>query len=167
MGLDITAYRRLTKAEGVECDEDGEPVDWNRFTRIRQSLIDYTEEHWNGRAEGVEAGVYERDDDREFKFRAGSYSGYNAWRDDLARFAGHRTANHVWESHIDGPFVELIDFSDCEGIIGPVVAAKLAKDFADHQERADKFADEWFRQKYADWRKAFEMAADGGAVDFH
>jgi hypothetical protein len=53
---------------------------------------------------------------------------------------------------------------------GPIVSAKLAADFAKNQERADKYETtdaEWFRLKYADWRKAFETAADGGAVNFH
>ena len=38
------------------------------------------------------------------------------------------------------PFVELINFSDCEGVIGPEVAAKLAKDFADYEFSASAFA---------------------------
>jgi hypothetical protein len=41
------------------------------------------------------------------------------------------TAEQVWAARPEGPFVELIDFADNEGMIGPRAAAKLAKDFAD------------------------------------
>ena len=69
------------------------------------------------------------------------------------------------------PFVELINFSDCEGVIGPKVAAKLAKDFADYEDRASafaaKFKDDFFLALYREWRRAFEWAADGGMVHFN
>lgn len=55
----------------------------------------------------------------------------------------------------------------CEGVIGSSVSAKLAKDFADFQKDADAHEDRNFREKYAEWRKEFEMAADDGAVSFH
>ena len=68
------------------------------------------------------------------------------------------------------PFVELIDFSDCEGVIGPKVAAKLAKDFADYEFMASAFAaesnDDFFLALYREWRRAFEWAADGGMIYF-
>lgn len=57
--------------------------------------------------------------------------------------------------------------SDCEGVIGPEVSAKLVKDFADFDERAKTRGGKYFYALYCDWRKAFEMAADGGAVSFH
>ena len=84
---------------------------------------------------------------------------------------GHESAKAAWANGAQGrPFFELIHFSDCEGIIGPKISAKLAKDFADNQAKADVYrVDEasWFREKYSDWRRAFEMAADNGAVEFH
>lgn len=54
-------------------------------------------------------------------------------------------------------------------MIGPKTSAKLAMDFAAFQEKADLFdwSDEYYANKYADWRRAFELAADGGAVCFH
>ena len=76
----------------------------------------------------------------------------------------------IWENEeaYEGlPFFELINFSDCEGILGAPVCAKLAADFAKYQERANTSHDEWWREKYAGWRRAFEMAADNGCVEFH
>ena len=60
-------------------------------------------------------------------FRAGSYSGYNRWRDVL-RLVIHGLA-HRLDLADDADFIELIQFSDCEGCIGPKTCAKLAKDF--------------------------------------
>jgi len=95
---------------------------------------------------------------------------HNAWRNQLARLMLDMSAEQVWnaaEGSLAGrPFVELIHFSDCEGFMGPKTCAKLSADFVNNQKRADA-ADEYFRAKYADWRKAFAIASDGGAVDFH
>ncbi|OMF32348.1 hypothetical protein [Paenibacillus peoriae] len=158
MGLDITAYKRITKVENPQFDEDGDLVDWNKQWRTDGSMK-WSEQHWPGRAEGVDFDtVYSFDE--SYGFRAGSYSGYNWWREKLAGFAGKVA------------FQELIEFSDCEGVIGPVVSAKLAKDFETYEEQAKQYsstieAGEWWFEKYQTWKMAFEMAADGGAVDFH
>lgn len=183
MGLDITAYGGLTKVDAV-FDADGEPIN----PATREPLDWGTEYHFQPRANsyfpGREAGI-EMDAvyraARQMGFRAGSYGGYNTWRDELAKLAGYpavsvdrygtgnaqlRYDRSAWDAS-GGPFWELICFSDCEGVIGPVVSAKLAADFASHQGDADAHQDEWFRTLYATWRKAFEMAADNGAVYFH
>jgi hypothetical protein len=72
-----------------------------------------------------------------------------------------------WENHSTGPFYELINFFDNEGTLGPVVAAKLAKDFADHRSKAEQVEDVFFVESYREWDKAFQMAAKQGAVEFH
>ena len=55
-------------------------------------------------------------------------------------------------------------------MIGPKVAAKLAKDFADYEFSASAFAveskDDFFLALYREWRRALEWAADGGMVYF-
>jgi hypothetical protein len=182
MGLDIAAYRGLTRAaegEGLH-PEYAEEADYEHgWFRL------YKNDEFPGRAGEIDdEGIYRATE--EFGFRAGSYSGYNEWRDQLAALVGHPSEKHVvaasehlmlgdrwshaasvWNNPAPGPFMELINFSDCEGTIGTTVSAKLAKDFADWQEKADAHEDEWFREKYADWRKAFEMAADNGCVVFH
>ncbi len=66
-----------------------------------------------------------------------------------------------------GPFVELVCFSDCEGVIGSAVSSKLAKDFADHHDKFTTTEDDWFMKRYREWTQAFAMAANDGAVDFH
>jgi hypothetical protein len=104
--------------------------------------------------------------EESMQFRAGSYGGYNEWRNSLAAMVG-TTPKTAWAGEYQGPFAELINFSDCEGVIGATVCRKLAEDFKAQQTKADTWDDEWFRERYALWRQAFEMGADNGAVSFH
>jgi hypothetical protein len=112
-------------------------------------------------------------------FRAGSYSGYNWWREQLCQLALGVPPSEVWEdpdAHAGKPFLEMINFSDAEGAIGPVTSAKLAKDFAINEARlvtlaeqriADPDEREYFTTLLSDWRHAFELAAKDGFVIFH
>jgi hypothetical protein len=173
MGLDITAYRKI---ERIPDEKEGEYLvkHENGATLIYAYWVDeetlkWIEERWPGRTGGIKPGYYTAEE--AFDFRAGSYSGYNWWRDRLARMAFGKPAESVWREDSDGPFFELIAIPDNEGVIGAPVAAKLARDFAEHADKAAAFAETlgapWWPEVYADWRKAFEMGADGGAVDFH
>ena len=107
-------------------------------------------------------------------------AGYDSVRDAWSREADHgavfsdeagvpATADADPASRLPlRPFFELINFSDCEGSIGPVVSAKLARDFAEFDERARSLNDEGrhFYRLYKSWTTAFQMASDGGMVDF-
>jgi len=164
MGLDITACSKLTPYTGP-VDDDGEPQTEADCFHV------YCNPGFVGRADGLETGYYLAAASTDF--RAGSYSGYNIWRDHLARMAGYGSDENAWKQ-TGGPFWELIHFSDCEGVIGPQTSAKLAKDFQGWQERAEAYADSigaeessWFLEKYTAWREAFELASDDGAVLFH
>lgn len=158
MGLDITAYRKLKLVENPHIEEYGEPVNWETEWRPGSSM-EWSEKHFPGRGEGIDPQVVYTWEE-QFRFRAGSYSGYNWWRKKLDEFAGNVA------------FQELINFADNEGVIGYIVASKLAKDFSDYADKAKQYSTklddgEYWLSKYEEWRKAFEMAADGGAVDFH
>ncbi|UZD74736.1 hypothetical protein OM992_03295 [Bacillus siamensis] len=120
----------------------------------------WSEEHFPGRGEGVDPDKFYTSEE-SFSFRAGSYSGYGWWRRKLEEFKG------------DTAFQELINFADNEGTIGPVVSKKLAKDFNEHADAAREYArtlgdaGEVWLYLYGDWKKAFEMASENGAVNFH
>ena len=169
MGLDITAYRQLKKLYALY-NEHGEPV--NPVTS--EPYDDYFKVYFNMyfpvQSEGLDdlcAYTYED----SMGFRAGSY-GYT--QVPFEKVEGYAPST-VMSAQIgafdspDGPFHELICYSDCEGCIGPVVAAKLAKDFEEWDEKAKTYAgtDSYFYQKYCCWKDAMIMAADGGAVAFH
>ena len=183
MGLDITAYSKLTKLDAL-FNDDGEPVSPQTREPIEFFVQFYVNGDFPGRNGSVEhKAVYAYED--SYGFCAGGYSGYNRWREQLAELADYPAVEYetvegyapsrrmrrdaaAWKGLCNGkPFVELVNFSDCEGVIGPEVAAKLAKDFSEFDERAKAIKDEWFYEKYNEWRKAFEMAANGGAVKFH
>lgn len=153
MGLDITAYRQLKQIPADEVNEDN--VNWCWRPGIS---MDWSEATWPGRAAGVPDSNAFYSFTEEFSFRAGSYGGYNNWRNQLADLATSKEA-----------FFELIHFADNEGVIGPRVAAKLAKDFADHKlvVLALYRKDSEFLEKYKLWLKACGIAADGGAISFH
>ena len=138
---------------------------------LREALA-YTNKAFPGRADGLHPEMAYSGCEDSFVFQAGSYMYYSKWRNQLAEMAGLGSAEAVRTNpEKEGlPFVELINFSDCEGVIGPKVAAKLAKDFADYEDRASAFAakskDDFFLALYREWRRAFEWAADGGMVYF-
>lgn len=162
MGLDIVAYRQLTEEPNADPDS---------------GVSFYRNPDFPNQFDGLKGDVSYTFSEN-YRFYAGGYGGYNRWRDALAELAGYPLGTYIEydrprQSHCvacwngqKGPFAELIYFSDCEGSIGSVVSAKLAADFAAFQEKADAHAEPDFRNKYAEWRKAFDMAADGGAVDF-
>jgi hypothetical protein len=172
MGLDATWYTGLKKREDVVFDGDGEPTNVDNYFRP------YVNSDFPGREEGVEhRAVYEYED--AGTAFSGGYGGYNSWREWLAKLAGYPLtefkqygqvekahAAACWKGAI-GPFSELINFTDCEGVIGPVVAAKLAKDFAAFDSRAQAASEGNNYDRYKRWREAFEKAAQNGAVDFH
>ena len=182
MGLDITAYRQLKKLD-VVFDADGEPT----VPETREPLDDYAKFYVNSNFPGREGSiehkaVYSYADSHHFS--AGGYGSYNAWREELAKLAGYPAvefesvegyvpsrkmlhAASAWRGLCEGrPFVELVNFSDCEGVIGSELSAKLAKDFADFDERAKAAGNDAFYDRYREWYKAFAMASDNGAVKF-
>lgn len=157
MGLDITVYKKLKKVENPKLDKDGYPLDCdNQWTP--GASMEWSESCFPGRADGIESdSVYTWDDD--YYFRAGSYSGYNMWRDTLADFSDGST------------FIELINFADNEGVIGPVISKKLYEDFSTNYFRAVEYSKtiedgEYWISKYKEWMKAFEFASEDGAVVF-
>lgn len=161
MGLDISFHSKA-KFLAAEEPEDGE-LDYDAHAYVNP---DFSE-----RADGLKGGFYKVEGEGG-SFRAGSYSGYNRWRGALAQLVGV-TDRGVFEGrHPNCPFHDLINFSDCEGAIGPKTSAKLAAEFESWRERAQKFAattgdPEWFMRIYDDFAEAFKTAANDGFVSFH
>ena len=105
-----------------------------------------------------------------YSFRAGSFHAHRVWCNWLSETILNCTANFVRDNYTykNKPFYQLINFTDAEGFIETTNAKKLAQDFADHQHIIDKLScDQWLKDLYANWHKAFEYAADNGFVDFH
>ncbi len=176
MGLDISVYTNVSYVSPQPQNEE-----CNSFINL------YPHPYFDEQADGLKGGWYEAEE--VFSFRAGSYSGYNEWREQLCRMALNVDPEDIWnnpESFKDKPFYYLINFGDNEGIIGPKTSAKLLEDFRDFEEKAKEWkmyseeelaailADnrEYFRNyfynKYQEWQKAFEIAAtQNGVVELH
>lgn len=157
MGLDIVVYKKLKRVENPEFDEDGDLVDYSNQWHAGPTM-EWSESCFPGRADGIDPeAVYTWDDD--YYFRAGSYSGYNMWRELLSELS-------------DGSdFIELINFADNEGVIGPVISKKLYNDFQTNYFKAVQYSKEiedgeYWISKYKEWMKAFEFASEDGAVIF-
>lgn len=194
MGLDISycsgAKLLITSPEDEAAwllrVRDGDPYE----AAIAMGLVDDEDElaiPWEhpsfpGRAEGIRCGLPHTRENYEH-FRAGSYSGYSRWRRWLAAVVGISDLEAWWaDPDMSVPFAELLAFSDCEGVIGPVVSAKLRDDFERMRTHAIASADEYarlggdsndyeardyFLRSYDQWHEAFKTAANGGWVDFH
>lgn len=177
MGLDIIIYKNLKKVDNVDRNVDR---DVDRYWTPGPAM-DWSEKHFPGRGEGVDSNSYYNYDDYD-SFRAGSYSGYGWWRAKLEllskiiKSAQIVKSKDVKEStkHImgkDDPFIELTNFADNQGVIGPVISKKLYNDFCIYEKEAIEFSktfedgDYWL-EKYTEWKNAFRMASENGAVEF-
>jgi hypothetical protein len=104
------------------------------------------------------------------EFYGGSYPCYNAWREAFSRFALGVESGIVWknpEQFAGRPFVELINFTNCDGRIGAWLAAKLAHDFRRQKPRAVKrFEKRCPIALYEDFATAFALAAQDGVLEF-
>jgi len=222
VGLDITAYNGLTlykecanleEAE-VACNEDN----YESYGRWSREHPDGTWEEWAdgsvnpaepwnpkrrmwvGEPDGYfvnHLGVLVRPYcvytyKQAYHFRAGSYSGYNNWREALSVLGVGAAPEDVWSdcSYERSPFYYLVNFSDCGGAIGMEYSAKLYQDFLTQEPiiRAKfktneivglaeqypqiawlqkRYERAWFWEKYRDWKRAFRLAMHNGVVVFH
>lgn len=163
MGLDITAYRKIEKMVEYE----------NRLRDDHFYLVvnsDYPQQ-----ADGLIRGFYSCNSN-PFDLEVGSYLGYKLFREKLAKLIG-TSCRKIWKNPVPGPFVELINFADNDGTIGPVTSKKLYKDFLDYIPKVQDATgtgffgnqddDEFFISLYQGFMYAFEIASDGGCVVFH
>jgi hypothetical protein len=158
MGLDITAYSKLTRVADERPDDYPDNQVWL-----------WSNPAFPGREEGAPTGLYQFETHRKH-FSIG-YGSYMHWRTSLASMVGYDPKPY-WDCKLpeddSKPFMKLIFFSDCEGTIGPVVAAQLAREFDEYAGKAETWAGvgATFYTFYCNMREAMHMASDGGAVKF-
>jgi len=163
LGLDIIAYSRLKKNEYLSNnkDEDKDYIDGNYL--VMSPVLTEIDKAFPGRAEPLKynGDVYDYENCEWISI--GSYGTYGWFRRALEAFSENRDC-----------FNELIHFSDCEGVIGSIVSKKLYEDFSSNQELFEQWAyqkysifeGELLMQMYHKFEWAFEIAKDGGAVEF-
>ena len=181
MGLDIYYYSNLVKYDKKDDEDEDELYD-------KCAIYTYNP-NFKYQLGSLEDNTYyiKTNLSKNGHFSAGAYSSYRYWRNMLAKMAGYDSAENVWnnfDSHLRlvklkrlnnevvniNPFYELICFSDAESSIGPEISKKLHKDFAAFDKDALEYAvnnNKFFYELYCDFKKAFEVASENGAVSFH
>ena len=165
MGLDITAYQKVNKSE-----------EWFQKSGIEDFHESHLFKHEHpqmDRSPNMESGSYYVGGE-SYRFCAGSYSGYNKFREALSVGILGSTPQEVWnnpEKYQGLPFVELIDYSDCEGFFDSEFSKKLFKDFESNEEKFKAYCESlgvnFYFQRYLDFKRGFELASDGGVLVFH
>lgn len=196
MGLDITAYKNIEKVEVIEheiSNEDYTDIEIEVLNNAKTSVfkvyeLSYFKEHL-GSLEENSYYVYEDD----FDMRAGSYSGYGNWRNELARvvckvhniepinvdpYKKHddngrdRTFSEtIWNLPSDTtiPLYKFINFSDCEGFIGTEYCKIIYQELLDIENnfKEENSNNEYFIRKFDEWLIAFEYGSENGCIQFH
>ena len=107
MGLDVTIYGGVKPYKG-ELSTDHEDI-YEEISDIGGFIVSKSLDSFHTR--GIDAGLYVSEN--ETWIRAGSYSGYNQWRNQLSCLLGYKGAEAVWnDPDYEKPFVNLIHFSD-------------------------------------------------------
>jgi hypothetical protein len=189
MGLDIRAYSRLDYiGHGTDGQHDDEDCCYTE-DYSRRHIPAYAYDSFPHALEGIpgnpdirretgssgdgflNAGYFQVTSATETHgFPAGSYGGYNRWREHLGKCFG-------WSRDTEDPFMELIYFADNEGTILWKPARELLKDFEEGREKWLAYCTTegltgspygmWYLEVYEDWAQACKLAADGGLLDFH
>jgi len=177
MGLDIAAISNVkfvTLAEAEDLEKEGIDVSsaWinDAFEHQAHDYLDHT-------VDDSGCGLKYIHNGEGIAFRAGSYSTYNAFRRYLCVAVNGMTAEQLWESGDDTlPFFHLINFSDCEGVIGATVSEELYRDFVkykelfsvfiEQQQEEDQQNHQWMKRVYDDFTKGFDVARQEGLLIF-
>ncbi len=164
MGLDITSYSNLKKGkeseDGIYIGKGPEHVARHQYSE----------------------GWYEPTlETKGHHFRAGSYGGYNQFRGHLCAAIHGVECEEFWtnDKYKGTAFYELIDFSDCEGIIGVEESKKLHAEFVSHRDTFKNYIESKLREdeidtlayshcmeKYDEWTLAFKISSQNGALLF-
>lgn len=184
MGLDITYYK-LGKL--VEVEEGIEAYSQEFYDKYGDLLHIDEMESYTEQTDSLDEGYYEID--RLGGFRAGSYSGYSWYRTALRRLSlmVMKKNKELSEKYDEDAFEQQLDFSDCEGIIGPFTSVELFNTYSDFEKpiihdiikMAKYGVDEsiyetytkdelgHFVALYREWKMAFEKTSGIGVVYFH
>lgn len=168
MGLDIRAYRRLRKDEKLtnKLNKKASHLDYEGDEFIMYPQLSYIEEAFPNRANPLKYNGDAYDYEECTSFCIGSYGTYNQFRSTLEAFA-----NKIETKLFD----DLIDFSDCDGVIGCELCEKLYNAFVFYEHEYEEYInvssdneifDSILMHIYHSFEQAFEIGKDGGAVEF-
>ncbi len=181
MGLDISYYKIGNK---VEVDENIEAWSDEFYEEYGHDLIWLYSNYEMEQSDDLD-GFYRSE--RLGGFRAGSYSGYSNYRDTLRRLSIVAMAENkeLAEKYKDEyPFELQLNFSDCEGFIGPFSSVTLRDQYREFHgpivkdiikmakygvkpeiyKSISREELEYFAELYMEWKTAFEETSNVGVV---
>lgn len=182
MGLDIMAISNLEKKFKLDEKLKALPFEVRpevKKTRIKIDATPYGSEYGGfNKCEDMEGGKYtETDTTEEHHFRAGSYSGYNRFRRFLCESLVGVEVETLWASpdlYKDSPGFEMINFSDCEGILGTGVCKKLYPQLLENRNKFESYLENrfsdggdevrWEMATYDDFLEGFRLGSENGIV---
>jgi hypothetical protein len=164
MGLNVSGISNIEQTE-----EEG-----LFYLEISSEKTKYTNIH------NYDEGWYDKTNESEdHVFRAGTYGGYSQFRNLLSLSIYGCSSEYIWdneEEFVLTPFIEIINFTDCEGYLGASVAEKLYSDFKINASKFAKYIyvnidDIGLREDmiciYDNWIKALKVAKDNGIIIFN
>jgi hypothetical protein len=162
MGLDIIAYSGVEPVLGSSLDSKN--FDTDKYIYIDD--LSGQNKAFPHRADDITSYSFYTFD-KSYSFRAGSSSTYTEWRSHLLDFSAAKGRD----------FEELIEFSDCEGVLGTAVCKKLYDDFVRNQSEIQTFYNLTFKDHppflntigmstYLGFMTAFGVAKDDGLLIF-
>jgi hypothetical protein len=173
MGLTISAYSEVNLIEAYSLTERKESPADHQYDLEPGYVYLYAPIGRKPMSVPVD-GYYQRKG-KLVHISAGSYSGYNAWRELLCDLVGTTTFKVWYEGFVPPAFHELLNYSDCEGAFRTETCVKLAKDFEAWEKRAEEYARKHglpsFFTLYRQIQQAFDIAATAkggsGVVHLH
>lgn len=149
MGLDISFYQAARMLPADAIINGG--IDEGKYS---DGWVAYVNPDFPAQADGLPERFAFAPEGEGRHARIG-YWGYGHWQECVARSVGYPKAEpmadedamaaayrermpHVtsaWRGHV-GPLHALLNFSDCEGVIGPQTCATIAAELAEYRDRA-------------------------------
>ncbi len=162
MGLSINAFSDIQLIE-ASLDDEGEIIEPNSGRVLSKCVCFRVLPSFKEYADFIkDEEIYSYT--KSYSDSIGTCQAYNHWRDGVALL----TTGVNWSSEkVPGhmAFSDLLNFSDSEGVIGPITAKRIYADFVTYAAILDGQNDS-FKRIYTVMQSMFKIAADGGAVQF-
>lgn len=164
MGPQFNVFSKLTKMKmsEVRLYEDGTPEESN-VTSF------YSNPAYPAHIAGLDTTQFYRWGGKKMKFGTSTYEEYFEFKNHLAQIAGFENLEELWGCGQPAFFIELINFSNTEGTIGPIICRKLYNDFKDNYDIAGQYFlrledGKKFWVHYQNWCRSLSVARQNGAI---
>lgn len=156
MGLDISFYASVKVDPNPPADTDEQRIVSNN-------------DSFAARAAPFKEGDHFTTDGTTARYSS-AYSSYSRVRDILCRKILGMPAEDLWKDKVkrDEPgFAEMVNFTDCDGFMGPEACARVSAALATLPEDWIAAQEDWDQQCIRRLVAGFAVAANGGCAEYH